>query len=195
MKVLLIDNYDSFTHNLKQVLEQCNASVEVVRNDAIVLEELDKYDGLVLSPGPGIPATAGDLKKVIEVAYAKLPILGICLGMQAIGEVFNASLRLLSEPLHGIATEVEHFGHAFFQGISSRFTVGRYHSWVVDETTINSNLEIISRDDENRVMGIKVKDYPVFGLQFHPESIMTEDGEQMITNFLTQIKKNANLIK
>lgn len=193
MKVLLIDNYDSFTYNLKQILKELGMNPDVVRNDQINMEELSGYDAILLSPGPGVPDTAGDLKKAIYKAYSKVPILGICLGMQAIGEVFDAHLRLMDEPLHGMATPIFHSNHPLFEGIPTPFTVGRYHSWVIDENKPGDQLEIISKDENDQIMGVKLKNYPVYGLQFHPESIMTKHGKTMIYNFFKETCKNASI--
>ena len=189
MKILLIDNYDSFTHNLKQILSKFNLEVEVSRNDQIDLSKLDIYDGFVLSPGPGVPDNAGDLKRIIHQCYKSKPILGICLGMQAIAEVLDCRLKLMDDPIHGRSTEITHFNAPLFLGVPEKFQAGRYHSWVIDERSINNSLRVISKDDQQRIMGIKVQGYPVYGLQFHPQSIMTEHGELMVSNFLNQIKQ------
>lgn len=187
MRVLLIDNYDSFTYNLKQVFVENKCEVDVVRNDVLNFDEMDSYDALVFSPGPGLPGSAGDLKKVVETYLDKKPMLGICLGMQAIAEVLGSELELMSSPLHGCGTKVEHFGHPIFNNIPSVFSVGRYHSWVVKPAEDQKKFEVISKDMRGLFMGIKHREYPVFGLQFHPESILTKDGSQIIANFLNEV--------
>ncbi|MFT5819419.1 MAG: anthranilate synthase/aminodeoxychorismate synthase-like glutamine amidotransferase [Crocinitomix sp.] len=187
MKILLIDNYDSFVHNLKQILLNLNVEVDVVRNDQINTAGIENYDGIVYSPGPGIPEHAGQMKSIIQQFHKTKPMLGVCLGMQAIAEVFQCKLRLLKNPLHGLATLIENDESLLFKNIPKAFTVGRYHSWVIDENIIPNNVEVIATDQE-QIMAIKVNEYPVYGVQFHPESIMTEHGQILVQNFLNQIK-------
>jgi anthranilate synthase component 2 len=182
MRVLLIDNYDSFTYNLKQLLQQYADSVEVKRNDELCVKELHEYDAFVFSPGPSIPDNAGYMKDIIRKYAGKKPMLGVCLGMQAIAEVFKCELSLMSSPMHGIAKKVEHEGHLIFDGIPSGFLAARYHSWVVDSQSISEEINVIATADE-LVMALEHSTYPIYGLQFHPESILTEDGDQIISNF------------
>lgn len=195
MKLLLVDNYDSFTHNLKEVFVNQGAEIVVKRNDQIDLSTLEEYDGIVLSPGPGVPDTAGDLKLIIESTYRTKPILGICLGMQAIAEVLSSELDLMEVPLHGTETALVHFNHSCFENVPSPFNAGRYHSWQVNEASLSNQLEVIARDEKGTIMGIQMKDFPVIGLQFHPESIMTAFGSVIINNFLKQISKNEIIIE
>lgn len=188
MKILLIDNYDSFTYNIKQMLENLGAVVDVFRNNQIDYDQIDTYDGMVLSPGPGVPDHAGDLKNIIRKRYKTKPILGICLGMQAIGEVFSCRLKQMEHPLHGHATSISHTQGNLFRAIPETFTVGRYHSWVIDQETLSDPLVLTAVDQEGQIMGIQLTDYQTYGVQFHPESIMTEYGQEIMSNFLNQIK-------
>ena len=187
MKILLIDNYDSFVYNLYQYFDEAGCDVTVERNDKVILNNVDSYDALILSPGPGVPSNTGMLKDIIEKFKTK-PMLGICLGMQAIGEVFDGHLDLLDKPLHGFSTEIEHYSHSIFESIPKLFNVGRYHSWVVNEGSLNNHLEILSRDKDGQLMGVKHQNYPIYGFQFHPESVLTDEGRQLITNFLNEVK-------
>lgn len=188
MKILVIDNYDSFTYNLVHIIRALGygPQMDVFRNDAITLEEVAKYDRIVLSPGPGIPSEAGIMPEVIRRYAATKPILGVCLGHQAIGEAFGAELYNLSEVLHGIGTNVNILEpeDPVFEGVPASFQIGRYHSWAVNKATMNGKLKILAVDDAGEVMALKHRDYPVYGLQFHPESIITEHGIQLIKNWL-----------
>lgn len=185
MKVLVFDNYDSFTYNLVQYLERCGASVDVSRNDKISLKEIDKYEKILLSPGPGIPSEAGILLDVIKEFASKKSILGVCLGQQAIGEVFGGKLVNLDSVYHGVATDMEIVkDDLLFRNLPKKFKAGRYHSWVVDEKNFPNDLEITVKDESGLVMGLRHKKYNVRGVQFHPESVLTEHGLQMISNWV-----------
>ncbi|GMT45859.1 MAG: aminodeoxychorismate/anthranilate synthase component II [bacterium] len=186
-KVLVLDNYDSFTYNLVHYIrEHPGCSVEVYRNDKISLEQVAGYDRIVLSPGPGLPDEAGILKEIVRRYASTKKILGVCLGMQAIGEVFGGRLVNLQQVYHGVATPIYLKGKddPVFDGIPGEFMAGRYHSWVIDEENFPAALTITSRDEQGYIMSIRHREYPVFGLQFHPESILTPYGKQMIFNFL-----------
>lgn len=185
-KVCVIDNYDSFTYNLVHMIEAQKVEVKVVRNDQFALEELTEYDKILLSPGPGIPDEAGLLKAVIRTYAPTKSILGICLGHQAIGEVFGGTLANLTQVYHGIATPIEQQkSDPLFDGLNSRFDVGRYHSWVVQQPLPDS-LEALALDDHQQLMALRHKTYDVKGLQFHPESILTPQGEKILNNWLNQ---------
>jgi anthranilate synthase component 2 len=185
MKILLIDNYDSFTYNLVHYLEQVTEDeITVVRNDLITLEEVGNFDHIMFSPGPGLPKDAGMMMEIIRVWHKTKNIFGICLGHQAIGEFFGAKLRNLDEVHHGVATPIEII-HAdpIFQDIPKTISVGRYHSWVLDEKNIPNDLMVTAKDLAGEIMAIQHRTLPIFGVQFHPESIMTTHGLQMIRNW------------
>ncbi|MDF1698723.1 MAG: aminodeoxychorismate/anthranilate synthase component II [Saprospiraceae bacterium] len=187
-KVIIIDNYDSFTYNLLHIVEELlGEEVHVVRNDQFKMEDLEQYERIILSPGPGIPEEAGLLKDVITHYSGKKKIFGVCLGLQAIGEVFGASLRNLSSVLHGQRTIMHKTAvdSPILREIPDSFYAGRYHSWVIDKDSDTSNLLITAIDDEGEIMAARHKELPVYGVQFHPESIMTDEGKKMIHNFLT----------
>jgi len=187
MKVLMIDNYDSFTYNLVQYLNDVlDTHVDVVRNDQFEMEAITHYDALVLSPGPGIPSEAGLLLEVIQRYATEKPILGVCLGHQAIGEVFGGTLRNIPKVYHGIATPIELLDKEtpLFANCTLPLEVGRYHSWVVSKEGFPSCLEILAEDDEGEIMAMKHKEYPIYGVQFHPESVLTPSGKKMIENFV-----------
>lgn len=186
-KILVFDNYDSFTYNLVQIIERVlDQKVDVVRNDQISLEEINKYDKIILSPGPGIPEEAGILLDVIKEYAPTKSILGVCLGQQAIAEAFGGSLINLSEIFHGVATSAELVKNdtKLFRNISSGLAVGRYHSWAVDPKNFPQELEITAIDKDGMIMALQHKTYDLHGVQFHPESILTPDGEAIIKNFL-----------
>jgi anthranilate synthase component 2 len=186
-KILIIDNYDSFTYNLVQMVEEnFNGIIDVKKNDEVTLEEIDTYDGIILSPGPGIPDEAGLLKKIIETYGPSKKIFGVCLGLQAIGEVYGGRLKNLDKVYHGVKTgmHITGKGDVIFRQIPDKFEAGRYHSWIVDRETLPEVLEITCVDDDNEIMAVRHKKYEVRGVQFHPESILTDFGEQMIINFL-----------
>ena len=186
MKILVLDNYDSFTYNLVYILRELHDDVEVHRNDKITLEEVDNYDKILLSPGPGIPSEAGIMLDLIKMYAPTKSIMGICLGHQAIGEAFGASLENMSDVLHGVAeiTEVIDPTERLFQGLPKTFHVGRYHSWSVVGETVPDTMTITSVDDQGRVMALAHKQYDVRGVQFHPESVLTEHGKLMLQNWL-----------
>ena len=184
-KVVIIDNYDSFTYNLAHLVKELGASVTVYRNDQFSLNQLEPFDKILLSPGPGIPSEAGLLTDVIRTYAGRKPMLGVCLGHQAIGEVFGARLSNLPEVYHGVATPCELVGHdALFAGTESRFTIGRYHSWVVSREDFPETLEVTALSDDGNIMALRHRNYAIWGIQFHPESVLTPDGRQIIANWL-----------
>lgn len=183
--VLVIDNYDSFVYNLVHYLEELDCEVTVRRNDEISLEEISGYDKILLSPGPGIPEEAGLLKAIVKEYASSKSILGVCLGQQAIGEVFGGRLINLESVYHGVATKVTKsvIDEDLFNGLENEFEVGRYHSWVV-ERNLPECLEATSHDENGQVMSLRHKEYDVKGVQFHPESVLTPDGKKMIKNWI-----------
>ncbi|MFC5682997.1 anthranilate synthase component II [Flavobacterium sp. MAHUQ-51] len=184
-KILVIDNYDSFTYNLVHYLEDLNCAVTVYRNDEFELEDVAQFDKILLSPGPGIPDEAGLLKPVIEKYGPTKSIFGVCLGQQAIGEVYGGTLSNLDKVYHGVATTVKTVvdDEITFQGLEKEFEVGRYHSWVVD-ATLPDSLEATSFDENGQVMSLRHKSYDVRGVQFHPESVLTPNGKKMLENWV-----------
>ena len=188
MQLLLIDNYDSFTYNLLHLVrEVCESAdrIVVVPNDRISAMEVGDYDRILLSPGPGVPSEAGALLDVVRTAAGRIPILGVCLGHQAIAEAFGAELCNLEHPLHGVRSRVRlDTSSRIFRGLPPTVAVGRYHSWMVDGETLPPDLKATAWDDEGRVMAIEHVRYAVYGMQFHPESYMTECGGGIIRNFL-----------
>ncbi|HAP94154.1 MAG TPA: aminodeoxychorismate/anthranilate synthase component II [Chryseobacterium sp.] len=186
MKILVFDNYDSFTYNLVQIIEQIvGEKVDVYRNDQIPLEDIEKYDKIILSPGPGIPEEAGILLDVIKKYAPTKSIFGVCLGQQAIAEAFGGSLINLSEIYHGVATEATQTKeHKIFNNLPENLEVGRYHSWAVNPDDFPAELEITSIDKNGMIMSLKHKIYDVHAVQYHPESILTPDGKQILENFL-----------
>lgn len=186
MKILVLDNYDSFTYNLVQMIEQIvNEKIDVFRNDKISLEEVEKYDKIILSPGPGIPEEAGILLKLIKKYAPTKSIFGVCLGQQAIAEAFGGTLINLSEIYHGVATESTQINqHKLFKNLPETLEVGRYHSWAVNPENFPDELEITSVDKNGMIMSLKHKNYDVHAVQYHPESILTPKGKQILENFL-----------
>ncbi|WP_142783847.1 anthranilate synthase component II [Changchengzhania lutea] len=184
-KVLVIDNYDSFTYNLVHYLEDLNCEVTVVRNDKLNLEDVEPFQKIVLSPGPGIPDEAGLLKPIIKKYAATKSILGVCLGQQAISEVFGGSLINLDNVYHGVATQVTICvdDEILFKDLDKNLEVGRYHSWVVDPN-LPACLEATSFDSNGQVMSLRHKQYDVKGVQYHPESVLTPDGKKILENWL-----------
>ena len=185
MKTVIIDNYDSFTYNLAHLVKELGAEVDVLRNDKFELEELEKYDKIILSPGPGIPEEAGLLLEAIRTYAGRKPILGVCLGEQAIGQAFGGKLTNLSEVFHGIQTNVKIKNKDYiFSGLPTEIPVGRYHSWVVDTEGFPEELVITAISSEGQIMALKHREYDVHGIQFHPESVLTPDGKQIVGNWL-----------
>lgn len=187
MKILVLDNYDSFTYNLVHLIKELtDESVDVFRNDKITIEEIGEYDKIFLSPGPGIPDEAGILKELIATYGSTKSIFGVCLGCQAIAEVYGGQLLNMNKVYHGVATPVEIIDEKdiSFRWLTNTITVGRYHSWVVDSSCVPSELNVSAVDNEGNIMAIYHNKYDVRGVQFHPESVLTLDGKQMIANFL-----------
>ncbi len=185
MKTVIIDNYDSFTYNLAHLVKELGAEVSVVRNDQFRLSELKPFDKIILSPGPGIPTEAGLLMDVID-AYAPVkPILGVCLGHQAIGEYFGGKLTNLSQVFHGIASTISITAPDYiYKELPAQVQVGRYHSWVVDNEGLPDCLEVTSVSEEGQIMSLRHKQYDVRGIQYHPESVLTPEGRKIIANWL-----------
>ncbi len=187
MKLLVLDNYDSFTYNLVYLTKQLGCKPDVIRNDKISLEEVDAYDAILLSPGPGVPKDAGIMPSLLQKYSSTKKILGVCLGHQAIGEAFGAQLFNMPNVLHGVAvnTEVEEPNTGLFKGLPSSISTCRYHSWAIKAEDFPANeLKITAKDDKGLIMAIQHLKYPVFGVQFHPESILTEYGKELISNWI-----------
>ena len=186
MKILILDNYDSFTFNLVHYVEQFCDDLTVKRNDEITLDEVDLYDAIVLSPGPGLPQDAGIMPELILKYAPTKKILGVCLGHQTIGEAFGAKLKNLNQVHHGVAIpiNVTDSSDCLFQEVPARIDTGRYHSWVIDKDTILSEIRITASDHDDEVMAIRHKDFDVCGVQFHPESLLTPNGLQIIKNWV-----------
>lgn len=181
----IIDNYDSFTYNLAHLVREMGADVEVFRNDKFALEQLEAFDKIILSPGPGVPDEAGLTLKVIETFAGQKPVLGVCLGHQAIGQYFGGKLTNLSTVYHGVSTPVHIVKDDYlFKGLPDTFMAGRYHSWVVDKEDLPETLEIIAESDEGQIMALRHRTLDVRGIQFHPESVLTPDGKIIIENWL-----------
>jgi anthranilate synthase component 2 len=191
MKVLLIDNYDSFTYNLVHCMKQIpGCEITVVRNDKIEPEAIEAFDKLVLSPGPGIPDEAGNLKELIKHAVGKLPVFGVCLGLQAITEVFGGKLFNAETVYHGVATTMHVVDREdpLFKELPDEFLAGRYHSWMADEDSLPDSLKVTARDENKHIMAVSHKSHPIHAVQFHPESVLTEHGQQIIENFINHSK-------
>ena len=187
MKILIFDNYDSFTYNLVHLVEKIiHQKVDVYRNDQIALEKVKEYDKIILSPGPGIPVEAGLLLPLIKEYASTKSILGVCLGHQAIGEAFGGTLINLNTVFHGVATDCQLSiaNCQLFRGLPEKITIGRYHSWIVSDENFPGELEITARDENNYIMALQHKTFDVQGVQFHPESILTPDGEKIMRNWL-----------
>ena len=187
MKIVIVDNYDSFTYNLAHLVRELGAEVTVIRNDRFSLEQLEAYDKIILSPGPGIPSEAGLLLDVIRTYAGRKPMLGVCLGHQAIGEVFGGRLTNLAEVYHGVATEGTQLGIDYiFDGLPERIIMGRYHSWVVDQEGFPTCLEVTAVSDDGQIMALRHRDHDIHGIQFHPESVLTPEGRRIVKNWLTK---------
>lgn len=185
IKIVIIDNYDSFTYNLSHLVKELGADVTVYRNDQFKLPELEAFDKIILSPGPGIPSEAGLLLDVIKTYAGKKPMLGVCLGHQAIAEAFGGQLENLSEVYHGVATDcIQTADDEVFADLPNRFTIGRYHSWVVSKNGFPDCLEVTAESEEGQIMALRHRQYDIHGIQFHPESVLTPDGKKMIGNWL-----------
>ena len=182
--VLIVDNYDSFTYNVFQLLSELGATVEVVRNDKLSIDAAKNFDALIISPGPGVPSDAGISETLIDALKGQLPILGICLGHQAIGEVFGGKVVRAGEIVHGKTSRINHCGTGLYRGLAQGVEVGRYHSLIVERETLPDCLTVTSELDDGTIMGLRHKVFDVEGIQFHPESILTPDGRTMMKNFL-----------
>ena len=185
MKIVIIDNYDSFTYNLSHLVKELGAEVTVLRNDQFQLADLEQFNKIILSPGPGIPSEAGLLLDVIRTYAGKKPILGVCLGHQAIGEAFGGQLGNLSDVFHGVATPCHIIADdPIFSGIERDIIIGRYHSWVVSREGLPECLEVTAQSDEGQIMALRHKTMNIRGIQFHPESVLTPDGRKMLQNWM-----------
>ena len=186
MKVVVIDNYDSFVYNLVHYIEELDVDVTVVRNDQFNLNAIAEFDKILLSPGPGIPDEAGLLKDVIKTYAGMKPILGVCLGQQAIGEVFGGQLTNLDQVFHGVATTAQILvdDTVLFQGLAQKIEVGRYHSWVVSTDEFPDVLEVTSVDENGQIMSLRHREFDIRGVQFHPESVLTPSGKEIIKNWI-----------
>ncbi len=189
--LLMIDNYDSFVYNLVRYFEELNEEIIVFRNDKISIDQIKKMDikGIVISPGPKSPEDAGISLEILEEFKDKLPILGICLGHQCIGHCFGGTIIKGEQPIHGKISYINHNNKGLFTDVKNPLRVTRYHSLIIDNDNIPSSLEVTSVTDNDVIMGVKHKDYPIYGVQFHPEAEMTEDGHRILMNFINITKK------
>ena len=187
MKILLIDNYDSFTYNLYHYISSLNCKVDVCRNDKINISKIKKngYKKIVISPGPGNPSQAGNCLKIVKYFYKKIPILGVCLGHQVIGQVFNSKVVGAKKLMHGKTSSIKHNNKGIFKGIKKIFNATRYHSLIIDRKTLSKDLLITAETKDKIIMGIMHKKYNIHGVQFHPESIKTPEGMKLLKNFLS----------
>lgn len=185
MRILMLDNYDSFTFNLVQMLRELQVEHDVIRNDKISAPEAAVYDKIIFSPGPGLPGESGAMMEIIDHCHQNTPMLGICLGHQALAEYFGAELRNLEEVFHGVKSPIikKKFS-LILQGMEDEFDAGRYHSWVVQKNNLPDKLLVTTEDENGQIMSLEHEDLPLFGVQFHPESIMTPHGINIINNFL-----------
>ena len=188
--LLVIDNFDSFTYNLVQYLGELGADPQVYRNDAITLDEIDKreFSGIVISPGPGTPSDAGISIPVVQTFGGKIPILGVCLGHQAIGEAFGGRIIRAPKPIHGKSCQLSHNGRGVFEGLSEDIEVARYHSLVVERATLPESLEVTAETEDGIIMGLRHRQFEIEGVQFHPESILTKTGKKMLETFLSHCR-------
>lgn len=186
MKLLVIDNYDSFVYNLVHMIYNIGVEdITVVKNDKILLDDVHQFDKILLSPGPGVPENAGIMPELIKKFRASKSILGVCLGHQAIAESFGCELKILKEPLHGITSKIHFLQEDYlFKNTPSEFSIGHYHSWVVDENTVSNEIDILAKDENGNIMSIAHHHYDLRGVQFHPESVLTENGKQIISNWI-----------
>lgn len=187
--LLLIDNYDSFTFNLYQMIGEIYPNIKVMRNDEIKVEDIKKLDlkGIIISPGPGTPENAGISAEVIKEYGKTIPTLGICLGHQAIGYAFNGKVLRADKIMHGKTSFIKNNGQGLFEGLKENFKVMRYHSLIVEKASLPEELEVTAEAEDGVIMGLKHKQYPIYGLQFHPESILTEYGSEMLKNFVMNV--------
>lgn len=185
--ILLLDNYDSFTYNIAQILGQLNRPFDVIRNDKISVDEVieKKYEALVISPGPGIPSEAGITPTVIKAVQGIIPVLGVCLGHQAMGETYGGNVIRAPQLMHGKTSQIFHDNKTIFNGLPNPFTATRYHSLIVQRNSVPDCLEISAETKDGIIMALRHKEYPIEGVQFHPESILTETGTQLFTNFFS----------
>lgn len=192
MRLLILDNYDSFVYNLVHMVRELGIDHDVYRNDKISAAAGLDYDAILLSPGPGVPDGAGNMKEMIKICAPQRPILGVCLGHQALAESFGGSLSNLDKVVHGRATEISQTAdNQLFKGLEKDFIVGRYHSWVVNKNDLNPDFKVTATDDQGNIMAMEHLSLPIAGVQFHPESIMTPDGMQMIKNFLAMAQSST----
>ena len=191
MSLLLLDNYESYTYNVYQLLSELGADVEVIRHDQTTVPavEAKHYEGIVISPGPGVPKDAGISEDLIRTLGGKVPILGICLGHQAIGEVFGGKIVRAAEIIHGKVSPIRHNGRGLYAGLPQDVEVGRYHSLIIDRATLPDCLEVTSELADGTIMGVRHKEMDIEGIQFHPESILTPTGRTMMQNFLDHLRK------
>ena len=191
--ILLIDNYDSFSYNLVQMAGGIRSDIKVIRNDAMTVEEIEKLNPshIILSPGPGYPKDAGVCEEVVKKLAGKIPILGVCLGHQAICEAFGGNVSYARELMHGKKKEIEVTGeNQLFRNLPEHFPAARYHSLAAEEETLPKELKVTARCEDGEVMAVEHETYPIFGVQFHPESVMTPDGRQMIENFMEVVRND-----
>lgn len=185
MNILLFDNYDSFTYNIGHALRQLGVEPDVIRNDRLTLDEVKRYDKIIVSPGPGIPSEAGILPEMLKTYARQKPILGVCLGHQAIGECFGATLRNLDDVYHGVQSDISVLIDDYiFDELPRTLAVGRYHSWVVDDDNLPNDLEVTARSADGAIMALRHRELDVRGVQFHPESVLTPEGIKMFENWL-----------
>ena len=188
-RLLVIDNYDSFTYNLVHLVSAGSSDVRVVRNDEITLDEIEAFAprGILISPGPGRPADAGITNEVIRRFSGEIPVLGVCLGHQAIGEVFGGRITYAPSLMHGKTSRVLHESDPLFEGVPSPFIATRYHSLVIDSDTLPDSLHVTARTEDGVIMGVRHREHPVTGIQFHPESLLTTEGPKMVRNWLASL--------